>query len=153
MPNLSRTAPLLVAAALVGGTGSARAQPAADRGTARVAASAAALAGATPLADTPARKRKNTIAIGAVLGAAGAAAVTVWAANAYGNNEGNSFCGACFAQWGAIAIPAGAAAGAGIGWALKATASPSRQPAAMPPADTARRLSTRRTEVALTLTF
>ena len=153
MPTLPPALPLLLAAALVAGPGIASAQPAAVPDARTVTASGAAIADATRLSDPPARKRKNTIAIGAAIGAAGAAALTAWAANSYGHNETGTFCGACFAQWGAIAIPAGAAAGAGVGWAVKVATSPSQQPGLLPSAASGRIEPPRRTQLAVTLTF
>jgi hypothetical protein len=61
----------------------------------------------------------HAVAFGAAIGAAGAFAVTAWAASSYGENEGGSFCSGCLAQWGAIAVPAGAGIGAAIGLAIE----------------------------------
>jgi hypothetical protein len=64
------------------------------------------------------RRRKSimgwtiAIGIGAGLGAAGAAAAK------YGENEGGEFCGRCFLQWSAIAVPVGAGIGAGVGYLI-----------------------------------
>ena len=152
MPTLTPAVPLLLAT-LVAGTGAASAQSVPAPDTPGVRAAAAALAEATPLADTPARRKTNPIAIGAVIGAAAGAALTAGLASAYGNNEGGGFCGACFVRWGTIAIPVGAAAGAGVGWALKATSSPSQLPGLFPPAAPPRMVAPRRKQLALTLTF
>jgi hypothetical protein len=153
MPTLTSALPLLLAATVVAGPATARAQSPDAPDARPLTTAAAAIAGATPLADAPARKRRNTIALGAVIGAAGAAAVTAWAASSYGENEGGRFCVACFAQWSAIAVPVGAAAGAGVGWALKASAAPSRQPGLLPSAASGRVAPPRRKELAVTLTF
>ena len=152
MPTLTPAVPLLLAATLVVGAGAASAQPVATPDTPSVRAAAAAMADATPLADPPAPRKKNPIAIGAAIGAAAGAALTAGLASAYGNNEGGGFCGACFVRWGTVAIPVGAAAGAGVGWALKASSSPSQQPGLFPPA-TQRMAPPRRKQLALTLTF
>jgi hypothetical protein len=61
----------------------------------------------------------HAVGFGAAIGAAGAFAVTAWAASRYGDNEGGSFCSGCLAQWGAIAVPAGAGIGAAIGLAIE----------------------------------
>ena len=146
MPTLTPAVPLLLAATLVVGAGAASAQPVAAPDTPSVRAAAAAMADATPLADPPAPRKKNPIAIGAAIGAAAGAALTAGLASAYGNNEGGGFCGACFVRWGTVAIPVGA------GWALKASSSPSQQPGLFPPA-TQRMVPPRRKQLALTLTF
>jgi hypothetical protein len=79
---------------------------------------------AVPVASADAqakRRRVNPVAIGAVSGAAAAAGLTYLAAARYGENEGGEFCGRCFVQWSAVTVPAGAGAGAAIGWGIGRT--------------------------------
>jgi hypothetical protein len=61
----------------------------------------------------------HAVAFGAVIGGAGALAVTAWAASSYGENEGGSFCTGCLAQWSVISVPVGAGIGAAIGLAIE----------------------------------
>jgi hypothetical protein len=77
----------------------------------------------TPSMPAQSGSKKGTW-IGALIGAGGAAAVTYWAANQYGENESGDFCGQCFAQWGAFAIPAGALVGAIVGWNVSRSVGP-----------------------------
>jgi hypothetical protein len=56
--------------------------------------------------------------IGAIVGGLSATAFVYWAAKSYGENEAGGFCGNCFAVWGTWGIPAGALAGAGIGYGI-----------------------------------
>jgi hypothetical protein len=153
MWNSSPALSLLIVASLAAGTGTARAQAANAPNPSRSLAAAAFAAAQQTVPDAPMKKRKNPVLIGALIGGAAAAALTAWAANAYGHNEGGSFCGACFAQWGAIAIPAGAGIGAGIGVAVRA-ASPDQRPGPYPPvAGSGRTLPGRRQELAVTFRF
>ena len=62
--------------------------------------------------------------IGAIVGGASATAVVYWAAKTYGENEAGGFCGNCFTVWGTLAIPAGAAAGAAIGYGIGRASAP-----------------------------
>jgi hypothetical protein len=55
---------------------------------------------------------------GALIGAGAAAGIAAVAAARYGENEAGRFCGGCFVQWSAIAVPVGAGAGAAIGWGV-----------------------------------
>jgi len=68
-------------------------------------------------------------AIGAIAGGAGAAAIVYWVASSYGENETGGFCGRCFATWGSLAIPAGAALGAVIGFGINKASRPQYAPA------------------------
>lgn len=56
---------------------------------------------------------------GALAGAAGGALAAWAAASKYGENETGGVCSICFLQWGAVAIPAGAAGGALIGLGIE----------------------------------
>ena len=141
---------LLIVASLAAGTGTARAQAANVSIPSRSVAAAAVAAAQQTVPDAPLKKRTNPVLIGALIGGAGAAALTAWAANAYGHNEGWSYSCACFAKWGAIAIPAGAGIGAGIGFAVRA-ASPDQRPGVYPPVGAGRTPAGRRHELAVTL--
>lgn len=60
----------------------------------------------------------HAVKTGALIGAAGALAITAAAAAEYGNNEGGRFCGPCLVQWSAFTVPVGAAIGAAIGYGI-----------------------------------
>lgn len=122
MPNRTPAVALAVAAVLLGGAGPAFGQTPASAERPSLAAAAAVAAQTTPLQPPPAKKGKNPVIIGAIVGAIGAAALTAMYAKQYGENEAGGFCGACFAYWAPIAVPAGAGIGAGVGWAIKAGA-------------------------------
>jgi hypothetical protein len=122
---------LALTAVLLAGAGTAAGQTTASPGSPGLAAAAAAAAQTTPLQPPPAKKGKNPVIIGALIGAVGAAALTTVAARQYGHNEGYGTCVPCLVQWGSIAIPAGAGIGAGIGWAVKA-GSPDQRPTGVP---------------------
>ena len=124
---------LAVTAVLLAGVRPASAQTPASPEQPGLAAAAAAAAQATEPQPPPAKKRKNPVAIGTLIGAGGAAALTAVAAAQYGANEGGRFCIPCLAQWSMITVPVGAGIGAGIGWAVKA-GSPGPQPAGHPSA-------------------
>jgi hypothetical protein len=86
---------------------------------------AAAVRRTGPLPSSPSGppSRKGGL-IGAAIGAAGAAAVTYWAASTYGENEGGQFCDRCFWTWGAWTMPAGALVGALVGSQIARSISP-----------------------------
>jgi hypothetical protein len=157
MPTPTRTVALLIAAALIGTAATAQAQTAPPSTPSLAASAAVAATAAAPLAPSPSSRRyQRAPLVGAVVGGLAAAALTAGLARAYGNNEGGRFCGACFAQWGAIAIPAGAGIGAGIGFAVRALGS-DQQPGPWPPPSIRDRngpgLRDRRHGVALSVTF
>jgi hypothetical protein len=62
----------------------------------------------------------HAVGLGVLTGASAALVSTYAAANSYGDNEGGRFCTRCFVQWSAVAVPIGAAVGAGIGFAIEA---------------------------------
>lgn len=136
MPLRTPALTLTLIAAVILGAGTAFGQTPAAAESQSLAAAAAAAARATELQPPPAKTRKNPVIIGAIVGAIGAAALTAMYAKQYGENESGGFCGACFAYWSPLAIPAGAGIGAGIGWAVKAGL-PDPQPAGLPPSTTA----------------
>lgn len=73
--------------------------------------------------------RRKSVLIGIVAGAGAAAAITWWAADRYGENEGGRFCTRCFTTWGAATIPAGGLAGAFVGALVgRDRSSPQRAP-------------------------
>jgi len=78
--------------------------------------------------QSPAPKSGSSAAkgavIGAIVGGVAATAVVYSLAKTYGENEAGGFCGNCFAMWGTIGIPAGALAGAGMGYAIAKASSP-----------------------------
>ena len=43
-------------------------------------------------------------------------AIAALGAARYGDNEGGRFCGACFVEWSAVTVPAGAGIGAAVGY-------------------------------------
>ena len=132
MPTRMPAAALIVATTMLAVAGTARAQTPDAQERPSLAAAAAAAAEATPLQAPPAKDRMNPVAIGTLIGAGGAAALTAVAAAQYGANEGGRFCIPCLAQWGMITVPVGAGIGAGIGWIVKA-ASPDPQQPGLPP--------------------
>lgn len=72
---------------------------------------------------------RKSVLIGIVAGAGAAAAITWWAADRYGDNEGGRFCTRCFTTWGAATIPAGGLAGALVGALVgRDRSSPQRAP-------------------------
>lgn len=91
---------------------------------------AASLEAGMVAAPTVARRgSRKSVMIGIVAGAGAAAAITWWAADRYGENEGGRFCTRCFTTWGAATIPAGGLAGALIGALVgRDRASPQRTP-------------------------
>lgn len=131
MPNRTPAAALAVAAVLFAGAGTAFGQTPAPAEHPTLAAAAAVAAQNTTLQPAPAKKGKNPVIIGALIGAVGAAAFTAMFAAKYGENETGGFCGACFAYWAPLAVPAGAGIGAGVGWIIKAGA-PGPQPTGQP---------------------
>lgn len=127
---------LVVTAATGVATGAADAAPGPDVSVgaprpaawADVVAHATAVALAQPAPEPARRSRVGRSALrGLLIGAAAGAALTIFAAQAEGENEGGSFCGQCVLEWGAIIVPVSAGVGAGIG-ALVGVALPSRQP-------------------------
>lgn len=95
-------------------------------GPLRAAALAADVGSAAAVAQGGSRK---SVMIGIAAGAGAAAAITWWAADRYGENEGGRFCTRCFTTWGAATIPAGGLAGALIGALVgRDRASPQRTP-------------------------
>jgi hypothetical protein len=131
MSNSNRLVPLLMCAALLASAGPVQAQSAATQtattrtattltDTAAASAAEAARRDGGAEAPRPRRRHERAPLIGAVIGAAAAAAFTASLASAYGNNEGGGFCGACFVEWSAVTIPTGAGIGAGIGLAVRA---------------------------------
>lgn len=148
----SRTPAVVLTAALIALAGTARAQTPAAPEQPSLAAAAAAAAQATPLEPPPAKKGKNPVIIGAIVGALGAAAMTAVVARQYGHNEGYGTCVPCLFQWGTIAVPAGAGIGAGIGWIIKAD-SPDPQSPGLPPSVTEHTPSGPRRQVGVGITF
>jgi hypothetical protein len=137
---------------LLAGAGTAFGQTPASPEPPGLAAAATAAAQAIPLQPPPAKRGRNPVAIGALIGAVGAAAMTAVAARRYGHNEGYGTCVPCLVQWGTIAVPVGAGIGAGIGWAVKA-GSPDPQPISPPaPADRTAQAGWRR-DAAVTIRF
>lgn len=61
---------------------------------------------------------KHVMGLAIAIGIGAGAGVAGLAASKYGENEGGSFCAACFAQWSAIAIPVGAGVGAAVGYLI-----------------------------------
>lgn len=98
-------------------------------GPLHTAALAADLGSASAVVQGGSRKG---VVIGIAAGAGAAAAITWWAADRYGENEGGRFCTRCFTTWGAATIPAGGLAGALVGAVVgRARSSPQRTPAAV----------------------
>ena len=153
MPHRIPALTLAVTAALLAGIGTANGQTPASPERPGLAAAAAAAAQTTELQPTPAKKPKNPVAIGTLIGAGGAAALTAVAAAQYGANEGGRFCIPCLAQWGMITIPVGAGIGAGIGWIVKVTSPGSQPPGLPPPSVTERVPSGPRRQVSVGVTF
>ena len=136
MRPASRIAAIILIAALSPLTALAADEPAAAAGTTLPAASAAPRHIPTPVRQWTARAAlqppvskgglspaKGAL-IGAIAGGAAATAAIYALAKTYGENEAGGFCGNCFAMWGTIGIPAGALAGAGIGYAIAKASSP-----------------------------
>ena len=71
---------------------------------------------ATPLATT--KPRKSAIGWAIAIGVGAGLAASAIAASKYGENEGGQFCGRCFLEWSAITLPAGAGAGALVGYVI-----------------------------------
>ena len=111
-----RPAVALICVVLLPGAALAQAA-AADAGAPSIRAAAPALPDPEPPAPEP-RPRFHPAAWGGLIGGGTAAAITVWAAASYGENEGGKFCTGCFAQWSTITVPIGTAIGAGIGFAV-----------------------------------
>ena len=153
MPLHMPAVTLAVTAVLIAGAGTAGAQTQAAPEQTSLATAATAAAQTTELQPPPAKKRKNPVAIGTLIGAGGAAALTAVAAAQYGANEGGRFCIPCLAQWGMITIPVGAGIGAGVGWIVKASSSGTQPPGLPPPPVTAGTPSGPRRQVAVGVTF
>lgn len=86
---------------------------------ARPAIRAASLAGNPfPASPAPSQRSGKGGAIGALVGAAGGAAIAYWAASNYGENAPGEVCTRCFWQWSAFAIPVGAIVGYAVGYAI-----------------------------------
>jgi hypothetical protein len=77
-----------------------------------------------PASPPPSQKSGKGGAIGALVGAAGGAAVAYWAASHYGENAPGEVCTRCFWQWSAFAIPVGAIVGYAVGYAIAPQRSP-----------------------------
>ena len=124
---VARTALTMALMALTAGAASAQERKAATTAPGPLAEAARTADFQAVVRSGPGGGRKGA-AIGAIVGASTAAAVTAWAANEYGNNEGGSFCTPCLFAWGVYSVPVGALVGAAVGGLIGHASSPQTAP-------------------------
>ena len=124
---VARTALTMALMALTAGAVSAQERKAAAPAPGPLAEAARTANFQAVVRSGPGGGRKGA-AIGAIVGASAAAAVTAWAANEYGNNEGGRFCTGCFLAWGVYSVPVGALVGAAVGGVIGYASLPQTAP-------------------------